>query len=152
MFQPHYNSHLSTTAIFVSADSPYIDSCSSLCTTATSLQWPNGRTVHTFTLVTASLQRPPLYNGHFCFGGQSIRSLLFQPHYNGHLSTTAIFVSADSPYVHSCSSLTTTATSLQRPFLFRRTVHKKDGKKKTIDFRLIEHLSFLNVIPACFTA
>lgn len=38
--------------------------------------------------------RPPLYNGHFflaatVFGGQSIHWLLFEPLYNGLLSTTA---------------------------------------------------------------
>ena len=31
------------------------------------------RTVHTFTLVSASVQRPPLYNGHFFLSGQVCR-------------------------------------------------------------------------------
>ena len=38
LFQPIYNVHLSTAATFL-ADSPYIDSCFNLSTTATSLQW-----------------------------------------------------------------------------------------------------------------
>ena len=54
-----------------------------------------------------SLLFQTFYNGHFCFGGQSIHSLLFQPFYHGHLSTMA--ESADSPYVHSCFSLSTVA-------------------------------------------
>ena len=120
LFQPPYNGHLSTTAIFV-VDSPYIHSCFNLLTMATSLQQPFfWWTVHTFTLVSTSLQWPPLYNSHF-FGGQSIHSLLFQPPYNGHLSTTAIFL-VDSPYIHSCFNLPTMATSLQQPF-FWWTVH-----------------------------
>ena len=106
LFQPLYNGHFSTTAIFFSwlivhtlnlvstslqrpffflADSPYTKSCFNFFTTATSLQWP------------------PLYNGHFSPCGQSIHWLLCQPLYNGHLSTMA--------------------TSLQRPFFSRRTVH-----------------------------
>ena len=82
------------------ADSPYIHPCFKLSTTVTSLQWPFfWRTVHTFTLVSNSLQRPPLYGGHFFFSGQSIHSPLFQPLYNGHLSTTAIFFGGQS--IHS---------------------------------------------------
>ena len=39
---------------------------------------------YSWTAATAtSPQQLPLYNGHF-FGGQSIHSLLFQPHYNDH--------------------------------------------------------------------
>ena len=41
-----------------------------------------------------SQQRPPLYNGN-SFGGQSIHSLLFQPLYNGCLSTMATFFCAN---------------------------------------------------------
>ena len=37
--------------------------------------------------------------------------------YNSHLSTPAIFL-ADSPYIHSCFNLFTTATSLQWPRLY----------------------------------
>ena len=47
------------------------------------------RTVHTLNLVSTSLQRPPLFNGHFSPCGQSIYWLLCQPLYNGHLSTMA---------------------------------------------------------------
>ena len=59
---------LSTTAIFFFlADSPYTKACFNLFTTATSLQRPffSLRTVHTLTLVSTSLQRPPVYYGHF---------------------------------------------------------------------------------------
>ena len=78
-----------------------------LSTTATSLQWPLLHYCHLSTTAT-SQQWPPLYNGHF-FGGQSIQSLLFQLLYNGHLSTTAIFL-VHCPYIHYIVS-----TSLQRP-------------------------------------
>ena len=60
-----HNVHLSTAATFL-ADRPYID------------------------LVSTYLQRPPLYSGHF-FSGQSIHWLVFQPIYNGHLSTMETF-------------------------------------------------------------
>ena len=69
--------------------------------------------------------RPPLYNGHFflaatVFGGQSIHWLLFEPLYNGLLSTTATFFLrplflADSPYIGSSLNLSTTVSCLQRP-------------------------------------
>ena len=122
------NSHLSTPAIFL-ADSPYIHSCLTLSTTATSLHQPFfladspyihacfnlfttatslhqpffWQTVLTFTLVSTFLQQPPLYTSHF-FGRQSLHSRLFQPFYNSHLSTMA--------------------TSLQWPFLGgRQSIH-----------------------------
>ena len=79
------------------------------------------QTVHTLTLVWTSVQWPPLYKGLF-FGRQSIHLLLFEPLYNGHLSTKAFFL-ADSPYVDSCLNLCTMATSLQRPFFGRQSIH-----------------------------
>ena len=69
--------------------------------TATSLQWFFfflADTVHTLNLVSTSLQRPPLYNGH--------------------LSSTAIFLPADSPYIDSCVNLFTTATCLLWPLYY----------------------------------
>ena len=99
LWPPLYNGHLSTTA--TSLERPFF-----------------GRTVHTFTLVSTSLQRPPLHNsrlstkatslqqpplhnGHLStmaifFGGQSIHSLLFQSLYNGQFSTTATSTTATS--------------------------------------------------------
>ena len=52
---------------FFLADSPYTESCFNFFTTATSLQRPffSLRTVHILTLVSTSLQRPPVYYGHF---------------------------------------------------------------------------------------
>ena len=38
-------------------------------------------------------QRPPLYNGHFFLADSPYIRLLFQPLYNGHLSTMATFFS-----------------------------------------------------------
>ena len=77
----------------------------------------NGRLSTTATLfggqVTHWLLFKPFYKGHF-FGGHAIHWLLLKPLYNGRLPTTAIFL-ADIPYIDSCLSLSTTATSLQRP-------------------------------------
>ena len=68
--------------------------------TATPLQWFffSWLIVHTLNLVSTSLQRPPLYNGH--------------------LSSTAIFLPADSPYIDSCVNLFTTATCLLWPLYY----------------------------------
>ena len=95
---PLRNSHLSATVIFL-ADSPYIHSCFNLSTMAT------------------SLQRRPLHSGHFPTTATSLQQ---SPFHNGHFSTMATslqrpFFLADSPYVHYCFNLFTTATSLQRP-------------------------------------
>ena len=90
-----YNGHF-----FFFADSPYTESCFNFFTTATSLQRPffSLRTVHILTLVSTSLQRPPLYNGH--------------------LTSTAIFLPADSPYIDSCVNLFRMATCLLWPLYY----------------------------------
>ena len=94
---------------------------------ATSPQWPplyNDRLSTIATSPQHHLSTPTI-----CLGRQSIHSLLFQPLYNGHLSTTAtslewpplhnghlstmVIFLADSPYIHSCFNLSTMATSLQ---------------------------------------
>ena len=67
--------------------------------TAASLRRPffggeGGGAVHVFTLLSTSLQRPPLYDGHFFWGGGE---------------------EAGSPCIHSSFNLSTMATSLQRP-------------------------------------
>ena len=133
---------------FFLADSPHIHSCFNLSTTAiffggqsthsllfqplynSHFFW---RTVHTFTLVSTSLQQPFFLADsphiHSCFnlsttaiffGGQSTHSLLFQPLYNSHLfwrtvhTFTLVSTSlqqpsflADSPHIHSCFNLST---------------------------------------------
>ena len=99
-------------ATFCGADSPYIDSCLSLSTTATSLQmatfWevdsPYIDSCLSLSTTATSLQMATFW------GGQSIHWLLFKPLYNGHLSTDGHFLGADSPYIDSCLDLSTTAT------------------------------------------
>ena len=70
------------------------------------------RTVHTFTLVSTSLQRPLFWRTVHTFTLVST-SLQWLPLFNGHLTFLA-----DSPYIHSCCNLSTMATSLQRPLDF----------------------------------
>ena len=77
---------------------------------STSLQRPLfWRTVHTFTLVSTSLQRPLFWRTVHTFTLVST-SLQWLPLFNGHLTFLA-----DSPYIHSCCNLPTTATSLHQP-------------------------------------
>ena len=69
--------------------------------------------------LTATSLRRPFFGGEG--GGQSMYSLFFQPLYNGHLSTTAIFWGGGgggSPCIRSSFNLSTTATSLRRPFFW----------------------------------
>ena len=67
-------------------------------------------TVHTFTLVSTSLQRPLFWWTVHTFTLVST-SLQWLPLFNGHLTFLA-----DSPYIHSCCNLPTTATSLHSHF------------------------------------
>ena len=129
---PLFNCHLSTTA--TSLQPLFWWTVHTFTLVSTSLQPLPLHNGHLSSTATFPL-RPPLYN--LSFGGQSIHSLLFQPLYNRYLSTTATslqqspfhnghfstmatslqrpFFWADSPYVHYCFNLFTTATSLQRP-------------------------------------
>ena len=138
LFKPLYNGHLSTTAIFLFlVDSPNIHSCLNLSTMVTSLQQPfflvDSPYIHSclnLSTMATSLQQP------FFFGGQSKHSLLFKPLYNGHLSTTAIFLFlVDSPNIHSCLNLFTMATSLQQPFFFWWTVQTFTLVETSLEFK-----------------
>ena len=129
LFQPLYNGHLSTTAIF------FWRTVHTFTLVSTSPQWTpfyNGhffwRTVHTFTLVSAFLQWTPLYIGHF-FCGQSVHSPLFQTLYNDHFFWrtvhTSILVSAFLQWTplynghffwRTVRTFTLVSSSLQWPF------------------------------------
>ena len=73
-------------------------------------------------LTTTSTQWPPTATSlqwfFFSWRIRSIHWILFQPLYNGHLSSTAIFLPADSPYIDSCVNLFTTATCLLWPLYY----------------------------------